>query len=226
MSEAASGLIVTIMMLVCFGSLVAVMVLIFYVQRRARQARIRYCQGWAAHHGFQYWPEDLSVLGMSSQAPFSVGHSRTAMDVFRGKYRGLHLHFFHYRYRTGSGKNQRTHDWQVVAVSLPAARPLLDIDHENFLSKRLGKDIDFENQAFNDRYRVISASPRFAYDVIHPRTMEWMLSDYRALANRWRFEGPWLMTMRSGALDLDHVMHFADFLVDVRSQVPDHVWTY
>ncbi|GAA2162960.1 MULTISPECIES: hypothetical protein [Glycomyces] len=195
-----------------------------YFAWRARQKKIAMYRAWAAQYGFHYEPGDNSVTGLSTEEPFNQGHSRKGIDVFRGMYKGVHIVFFQYQYSTGSGKERKTFNHQVVAIGLPTTRPLLDISQENFLTKRFAKDIDFENQAFNDIFRIKSPNRRFAYDIIHARTMEWMLQDQRARSYSWRFEGPWLMTFRSGGLKLEEVFFYADFLIDILGQVPRHVW--
>ncbi|THV42864.1 hypothetical protein [Glycomyces buryatensis] len=198
---------------------------IAYFAWRHRQKKIAEYRAWAAQYGFHYEPSDNSVVGLSTEEPFNVGHSRKGIDVFRGMYKNLHIVFFQYSYTTGSGKERKTFHNQVVAIGLPTARPLLDISQENFLTKRFSKDIEFENQRFNDIFRVKGPNRRFAFDVVHARTMEWMLSDQRAQSYRWRFEGPWLMTFRSGGLKLEEVFFYADFLIDIHAQVPQHVWS-
>jgi hypothetical protein len=208
----------------CLGVVGGLIWLAVHHSQRARERHVAELSAWAAHHGFQYWPEDASALAISRQVPFTYGTGHRALDVLRGTFRDVHLHCFQLRYHTSSGDSQSTHDYQVVAISLPATRPLLDIAHENSLSRRF-KDIDFENQAFNDRFRIGSPSPRFAYDVIHPRTMEWMLADPRARVIRWRFEGAWLMTFRPGRLNPNELFYYADFLHQVLAQVPKHVWS-
>ncbi|MFC4333682.1 hypothetical protein [Salininema proteolyticum] len=189
-----------------------------------RQKKIREYRAWAAQYGYHYEPSDNSVVNFSTGDPFQEGRGRTGQDVFRGQYRGMHVIFFQYNYTTGSGKNSETHYNQVVAIGLPAPRPRLDIGHEGWFSRKFQKDIDFENQAFNDRYRIMSENRRFAFDIIHARTMEWMMADQRALSNQWRFEGPWLMTWRAGELNLQEVFPYLDFLIDVYAQVPRFVW--
>ena len=196
-----------------------------YFAWRARQKKIAMYRAWAAQYGFHYEPSDNSVVGLSTEDPFNNGHSRKGIDVFRGMYKNTHIVFFQYQYSTGSGKERKTFNHQVVAIGLPTQRPLLDISQENFLTKRFAKDIDFENQAFNDIFRIKSPNRRFAYDVIHARTMEWMLADQRCRSYSWRFEGPWLMTHRTGALKLEEVFFYADFLIDIYAQVPRHVWS-
>ncbi|MFG3339703.1 hypothetical protein [Glycomyces sp. NPDC048151] len=225
MAEFAAPVLVVLFWVLCIGVPGAAVWLAVHYSRKARERHVARLSAWAAHYGFQYWPYDQSALSLSRFAPFSYGSGREARDVLRGTYRGEHMHCFQLRYRTGSGDNETTHDHQVVAISLPASRPPLDIAHENALTRRFGDDIEFENQAFNDLFKIVSASPRFAHDVIHPRTMEWMLADHRARTIRWRFEGAWLMTFRDGPLNLNEVFFLADFLHDVRAQVPKHVWS-
>lgn len=225
MSAFVGPLVIGVFALLCLGVPGVAIGLAVYFSRQARQRHIARFSAWAAHHGFQYWPQEQSALELSRQAPFTTGSGREARDVLRGTYRGAHLHCFQLRYHTSSGDTENTYDYQVVAISLPAMRPLLDIAHENALTRRFAKDLGFENRAFNDMFKVASPSPRFAHDVIHPRTMEWMLADPRARTIRWRFEGSWLMTFRPGPLNLDEVFFMADFLHQVLDQVPKHVWS-
>ncbi|MFC3491240.1 hypothetical protein [Glycomyces rhizosphaerae] len=209
----------------CLGVPGVAIGLAVYYSRRARQRHIAQMAAWAAYHGFQYWPEEPSALAISRQVPFTYGSGHQALDVLRGTFRDVHLHCFQLRYQVSSGESTSTHDYQVVAISLPAMRPLLDIAHENSMSRRFDKDIQFENRAFNDKFKIASPSPRFAYDVIHARTMEWMLADARAHTIRWRFEGAWLLTFRRGKLNPHEVFYYADFLHQVLAQVPKHVWS-
>jgi hypothetical protein len=225
-TEVVTGAVLTwIALTLCVGVPGLAIGLAIFYSRRARQRHIARLSAWAAHHGFQYWPRDQTALSLSRQAPFTTGSGHEALDVLRGTFRGVHLHCFQLRYRVSSGDSQSTHDYQVVAISLPAMRPLLDIAHENALTRRFDKDIEFEHQAFNDKFKVVSPSPRFAHDVIHPRTMEWMLADPRAHTIRWRFEGAWLMTFRPGRLKPEEVFYYAEFLHQVLEQVPEHVWS-
>lgn len=217
-----------------FEAMICIIVLIIaaivgYFAYQARQKKIAQYRAWAAQYGFHYEPQDNSVVDLSANSPFQTGSSRKGQDVFRGMYRGLHIVFFEYLYTTGSGKNSTTHTNQVVAIGLPSPRPFLDISHETRMSRFFGsigfQDLQFENQHFNDVFKIATENNRFAYDIIHAQTMEWMLADQRARTYSWRFEGPWLMTIRSGNLKLEEVFFFADFLCDVYTQVPKFVWS-
>lgn len=205
---------------------VAVAALGWFTQRRmSERGRAGTYADWAARNGLQYWTEDPLVGRPSAAAPFEVPfgslHDWQGRHVFRGV-RGRH-HFLAYectRFKDAF-QVEEPDRIQVVAVPVPALVPFLDISREH----RDSVDLDFENQAFNDKFRVVSASPRFAHDVLDPRMMEWMLHDPWALASRWRFETGWLMTFRPGPLAPGEILPCVDFLVDVMDRVPAHVWS-
>jgi len=45
-----------------------------------------------------------------------------------------------------------------------------------------------ESEEFNRAFKIKTAQNKFAYDVLHPRMMEWMLADQRAIRFPFRFE--------------------------------------
>ncbi|WP_026922428.1 hypothetical protein [Glycomyces arizonensis] len=200
-----------------------VVAVLCFIGWRNKQKEIRAFRAWASRYGYRYERRDDSVAGVSSVPPFGIGRERKCVDVFRGTYRDTRLLFFQYDYASGSGDRSVSLSYQVVAIDLPQSLPVLDIGQEGFLS-RWDEDIDFENPRFNDLFKIQSTDRRFAFDVIDPRTMEWMLADRRAQTYQWRFDGPWLMSIRPGGVDLGDVFTRADFLLDVYARVPRHVW--
>lgn len=213
---------------VCMGIFVAVSLLAIPFIRRTNKKREAEDRRFAAHHRLSYQPVDETLAGLSWHKPFGVGRSRKGHRVFRGIYRNRHLVFGEYYYETGSSQGSTEHVYQVVAVSTPTSRPFLDITQETAGSKFLAmlgsRDLQLESQAFNDRFKIDTDSERFAYDVLSPRNMEWLLADVRANMYHYRFEGQWLMTMRSGGLVKKEVFFYADFLNDLVDIVPDFVW--
>src|SRR5690606_28115380 len=67
-----------------------------YFAWRARQKKIAAYRAWAAQYGFHYEPRDDSVTNLSSENPFGTGRARQGIDVFRGRYKNLHIVFFQY----------------------------------------------------------------------------------------------------------------------------------
>lgn len=58
---------------------------------------------------------------------FGSGHDRVAKDVVRGEHPRF-VEFGNYRYETGSGKNETTHNWGYVAVKLSSPLPHIVLD--------------------------------------------------------------------------------------------------
>lgn len=193
------------------------------------RGRTAECQAFAQRHGLQYRHKDPYIGPPSLRSPFEAPYgslfaSWDGFHVMRGTYRGHHMLAYESRVKKADWESYDS-TFQVVAIALPVPRPFLDIRVESDFSRAFEEDLRFENQAFNDAFRVMSDSPRFAHDVLHARTMEWMLADWRARAYPWRFEGGWLMTFRPGQIAEAEVLPYADFLIDLLAQVPKHVWS-
>ncbi|MCZ6852043.1 MAG: hypothetical protein O7F17_10430 [Planctomycetota bacterium] len=119
---------------------------------------------------------------------FRRGHSRAAYNTLTGDleiYRRTYpakMGDFTYRITTSTGKSTQTHTYRFsyLIVHLPfAGVPDLLIRREGMFDKLAGAfgfdDIDFESAEFSKRFYVKSPDKRFAYDVIHPRMMEFLL---------------------------------------------------
>ncbi len=119
---------------------------------------------------------------------FRRGHSRYAYNTLIGKLRIDDRDFpakmgdFQYRVRSGSGKSRRTRTYRFsyVILHLPFPRvPDLLVRPEGMFDQLAGvfgfDDIDFESAEFSRRFYVKSPDKRFAYAVIHPRMMEFLL---------------------------------------------------
>ena len=119
---------------------------------------------------------------------FRKGHSRYAFNTLRGKVEIDGRDFpakagdFRYKVTSGSGKNRSTttYTFSYLIFHLPFQdTPNLLIRPEGIFDKLAGMfgfdDIDFESEEFSRRFHVKSSDRRFAYDVIHPRMMEYLL---------------------------------------------------
>ena len=119
---------------------------------------------------------------------FRRGHSRAAYNTLEGPVEisgrrcPLKMGDFLYKITTHTGKTTQTHTYRFsyLIVHTPFARqPDLVIRPEGILDKFAGAlgfdDIDFESAEFSRRFLVKSPDKRFAYDVIHPQMMEFLL---------------------------------------------------
>jgi hypothetical protein len=121
-------------------------------------------------------------------AVFRRGHSRVAFNTLYGtqeiddRVYQVKMGDFRYRVREGSGKSKRTRTYKFsyLILHMPFADlPKLLIRRERVFDKLAGAfgfdDIDFESHEFSKRYYVKSDDKRFAYAVVHPRMMEYLL---------------------------------------------------
>lgn len=111
---------------------------------------------------------------------FQHGSSREAEHVIGGSKDGCDAQLFDYEYTTGSGKDKTTHNYSVCVLTVAQDFKSLFIRTESFLDRIAGAvgfdDIDFESNEFSNKYYVKSSDKKFAYDVIHPQMMEFLLN--------------------------------------------------
>ncbi|MGH3877595.1 MAG: DUF3137 domain-containing protein [Actinophytocola sp.] len=210
----------------------AVVAAVFYFQHKAHQKKVAEFTAFAAKRGWRYTERDRSLIDRFRGDPFGRGHGRDAKHALRGEHRGRQVLAFEYSYKEteGSGDDRRTTTYRhtVVSLSLPAARPTLQVGREGFGRKLLGfvgvRDLQLESEQFNEAFHIKADDDKFAYDVLHPRMMEWMLSDQRAQSVPFRFERGDLMTWDREKIDVRKVEWMLDYLCDVVDRVPSFVW--
>ena len=189
--------------------------------------RVKAIQAWATRTGWTYVGTDPSLVRRWNGQPFNAGHSRRVSELVTGSFGKHRAMSFSYRYTTGSGKNQSTRVYHVVAVSLPAFLPTLEVTPEGFGAKLAktfgGQDIQFESEDFNQAWRVTARMSRFAHDVLHPRLMERLMrADARGVS--WRIEGTDILSWSDGAQRLEAIAGRLQVLCAVIDAVPDYVW--
>jgi hypothetical protein len=169
-----------------FVALIAGIIAIAVYAHRQAEKRRAAIAAWAAGHGLTFRRDrDRSI---ESRYPFSClsqGHNRYAHNISSGQVRDYGVCAFDYHYETYSSdsKGRRTtHHHHFSAVILQTALPLrpLAIRPENFLD-RIGEfvgfdDIDFELAEFSREFHVKSPDKRWAFDVLHQESMEFLLA--------------------------------------------------
>ena len=166
-----------------------------YYSYQAQQQRIAELSQLAAARG---WRFDASKDYSHDErfghfSPFDSGRNGYAYNTIHGAVEigesawPVQLGDFHYETTstTSNGKGGTTtrtdhHYLSYVITETPyLGAPELFIRREGFFDKIAGflgfDDIDFESAEFSDRFIVKSKDKRFAYDVIHPRMMEFLL---------------------------------------------------
>ncbi len=144
----------------------------------------------AAECGFRFDPSRRAGGDWRHEpfSPFTSGHSRSRANTFEGSLDidgrpfSLVMGDYQYKVTTSNGKttSTTTYNFSYLILHLPFANlPTMAIRGENIFDKIAGAigfdDIDFESAEFSRKFHVKSSDKRFAYDVVHPRMMEFLL---------------------------------------------------
>jgi hypothetical protein len=210
-----------------FGAACIALVLWSAAKERKRQARLReFClsQGWS------YTESDQSLVGRWRGTPFETGDNRKARNAIGGSHGPYAMTAFDYSYETHStdskgNRTTTTHHFGIVSLELPAYLPTLSVTPENVLTRLGGAvglgDIQLESEDFNRKFRVKCKDPKFASDVLHPRTMERLLAQQ---ASNWRICGTDIICWETGRLSPEVILARASLLALVVDGVPSFVW--
>jgi hypothetical protein len=154
---------------------------------RMKDKRRQELAGWAQANGLKFLPEKDHSVWMRYQLfkCLERGEDRYAYNVMVGTSGTRVMSAFDYHYETHSSDskgNRQTHHHYLSALVVDAGLPLkpLFIRPEGLLDKVTEfvgiDDIDFESAEFSQKFFVKSPDRRWAYDVLHQKTMELMLA--------------------------------------------------
>ena len=197
-----------------------------YQQDQKRRAALA---AFAAAKGWDFEPLDRRGLAERwSDPPFGIGHSRRVVNVMSGVVGGRPMLAFDYRYKvttdTGKTRSTRTYTYGVCVLELPTYLPPLEVGPESVLTRfgnALGMDdIELESEDFNRAFRVRGA-PKFAHDVLAPRTMETLL---RSECRSWRITGREILAWDDGKHGPVEILSRLSTLEAVIDGIPDFVW--
>ncbi len=163
-----------------------------YFSYQAQQRRLMELSQFAAARGWRFdAAKDTSHDSRYEHfSIFTQGSSRYAYNTIRGALPvdgqswPVQLGDYHFTTQQSNGKTTTTVTHTLSYVVLETTHrelPDLFIRREGFfdrIASALGfDDIDFESEEFSRKFIVKSSDKRFAYDVLHPRMMEFMLGE-------------------------------------------------
>jgi hypothetical protein len=158
---------------------------------RERQ-RLAALAQWASMNGFQFNPQDPWNLDGRYSGLFDIGkgHARWAFETLT-RTSPVPAAIFQYHFRTWETRTvtrngrtrveqyEETHWRRYLILELGVEFPRLFLRTEGMFDKIAGfigfDDIDFESEEFSKRYFCKSDDRQFAYAVIHPQMMEWLM---------------------------------------------------
>ena len=171
-------------------AIVVIAIIAGYYSYLAQQKRREELSSLARELGWDFDP-DRDGSHDEEYADFEMfrrGHSRAAYNTLSGSLTiddrpyPARMGDFTYKITSSNGKTTttRTYHFSYLVLDLPfPGVPDLLIRREGWFDKVAGffgfDDIDFESAEFSRKFCVKSADKKFAYDVIHPRMMEFLL---------------------------------------------------
>lgn len=156
------------------------------------------------------------------------GEVRYAYNALHGNYQGWPVVVFDYHFSTPSGGRGSGYDyyWSAFIVEMKTDFPDLIISRETIASRvaeALGQpDIAFESSHFSRAFRVRSADKRFAYDVCHPRMMEYLLANQDLTVE---ISSTALAVLFEDWLHPEKVESDLSRLIEIRRLLPDYLFT-
>jgi hypothetical protein len=183
-------------------------------------------QAWADSHGLRFDRAKNSDFGdrFPGFKCFHEGHSRYGCNFLTGSWEGRDFCGFDYHYTTGSGKNQSHHSFSgvILGSSIPL-RPL-QIRPENFFDKITEffgyDDIDFESAEFSRKFYVKAFEKRWAYDVLHARAIEFLLTQPKFTI---QFDTQCVLARGSGTFKPEQFEQAAGVIVGLLDLLPEYV---
>jgi hypothetical protein len=117
--------------------------------------------------------------------------------------------------RTQTRTVTENHSEAILGFQLPVRMPWLEVGRRGF-----GRGISFESEQFNDQFAVTAQDRKWAYDVIHPRQMEYLMANppvsFR-IADDWAWFSP-------GVHSQPAIAHSSAFLRGFLAGIPRFVW--
>jgi len=210
----------SVLLFLVFGAAVIALASWFGAKRRKELTR------WAASRGLRFDPgRDSSFDDRYPEfGCLRRGHSRYALNTSEGTWNGRPMVAFDYRYVTGHGKNRSTHHFSAVIIE--GGQPLkpLRIRSEGIFDRVTEffgiDDIDFESAQFSREFHVKSQDKRWAYDVLHQGTMEFLLAAPRFSI---QFDARHAIAWRNRRFDPATFEEAAGVITGILDRLPDYL---
>lgn len=208
--------------------LLAGVIALKYHTRNAENRRRRHAKQYAERAG---WPYAYTQPQLAAEyygiPPFSSGSRTRFDDVIYHTDGHYHGHSFEFSFGIGPSNREYRHYQHVVSLLLPAALPPMSL-RPQYATDSLGialglPDIQFESDDFNAAWLVRGTSAAAAHDIIHPRTMSWLMES-RNRGLTFGVSGRYVFLSISGQQQVERIPDVANRLVEFTRLIPAFVW--
>ena len=221
-------------------AVVAVIALVIWQAKvhaeRERQRRLALA-AFAQQNGMQFSQSDSWNIDSRYRnvGDIGTGHDRYAFDVVRQNDPPLTAFQYHYKTwetrtvkrgnRTVTERYEKDHWRKYLVAELGGQFPSFAMRSEGWFDKVAGfvgfDDIDFESEAFSSKYHVKSPSKEFAYALVHPQMMEYLMD----LGYQVQLEnGLLIMDLSQYSFDAPGVRDAIARAAGFVNRIPDFVW--
>ena len=198
--------------------LITLLIVSIVVIHNKGSAALRRWAAEAAQSGWTLAPPNPWLTDVAARL-FTYGEPG---EMFAGEFRGRGMCVLDYAFSTGGANGQpQRRIAHLVALNLPVPLPPLTLTKESAFQRLAGGDQEFENQAFNDRFRVDCADDRFASAVLTPRMMEWMLFNGGL---EWQVAGNALVSWGDNSFVVRDVLARLEAMQGVIERIPPYVY--
>lgn len=219
------------------GSFIVVMIaiaaLVFFINAYQKDQRRKALAAWAESRNLTFsqdkWYEACDRF--SEFDCLSKGSNRYGHNVIEGRWGERSILAFDYHYETYShsskGGRQTQHHYLscVILRSRVLLKPLF-IRPEGLFDKlgaMLGfDDIDFESAEFSRTFMVKSPDRKWAFDVLHQRTMEFLLAAPRF---KIQFGLDCVIAYRDNTFSVEDFQNAADVIQGILDRLPQYLVT-
>jgi hypothetical protein len=215
-----------------FCVIIGLIIYSYYAAKKRREDLARL----AAELGLEFDADDpFDIAETYSAFEFiNEGHGQYAYNVLHGRMGRWHVKAFDYVYYTTehstdsqghSTTREESHYFSAVLFDTDSHFRQLLIRPETFMDKIAAAvgfdDINFESAEFSKTYYVTSSDKKFAYDVIHPRMMEFLLQD-----PSWtvQLDGRTVMACRGSTLEVDEFRDALQLVDSFLKLLPKYLW--
>jgi len=149
------------------------------------------------------------------------GKIRYAYNVFHGYHLGYPVTVFDYTFSAG----KCDYYWSAFVVEMKTNFPDVIISHESresrFAEALGGSHITFESVEFSHVFRVRSSDKKFAFDVCHPKIMEYLLANQDLTIE---INGPAVAVLFEDWLRPEKIEAHLSRLIEIRKLLPDYLF--
>ncbi len=156
--------------------------------------------------------------------PIGHGASEDVQDLIVGRRTNLDWYCFTYKYVVSTGKSTSTLYYTMVCARSPLVFKHLTIRPENFGDKMAAlvgvHDIQFESAEFNKSYFIQSENRKFAYDVLCPELIKYLLE---IRPRHFELDSFYVVCAEQGRMDPDTLGATMEDIEGFLKRIPDYV---